>query len=82
MTIDKQNDSVTDVAEMRRLEFAEEFGLNWEQSGGPRMEGRLIGYLMVTSRPFLSLTDLASALNASAGSVSTTTRRRVSSSGT
>jgi DNA-binding transcriptional regulator GbsR (MarR family) len=76
MTTDtRRDDGTVDATQRRRLEFAEEFGLNWEQSGGTRMEGRVIGYLMVTPEPYLSLADLAATLSASAGSVSTTTRR-------
>ncbi|TXK17825.1 MarR family transcriptional regulator [Homoserinibacter sp. GY 40078] len=41
------------------------------------MEGRILGYLMVMESPYISSADLAEALNASAGSVSMTTRRLV-----
>jgi DNA-binding transcriptional regulator GbsR (MarR family) len=67
--------SQPDEREMERREFAEQFGVAWAQTGGPRMEGRVIGYLMVMREPYISLSDLAAVLNASAGSVSTTTRR-------
>lgn len=64
-----------DEQESMRSEFAEQFGVAWAQTGSPRMEGRVIGYLMVMREPYISLSDLAVVLNASAGSVSTTTRR-------
>ena len=39
------------------------------------MEGRILGYLLIMEQPFISSADLATVLNASAGSVSMTTRR-------
>ncbi|RXZ70437.1 GbsR/MarR family transcriptional regulator [Agromyces albus] len=67
----------TDDRERRRREFAEDFGLYWEQAGSPRMDGRILGYLMIMKEPYISSAELAKVLNASAGSVSMSTRRMV-----
>lgn len=68
---------IIDEHERARREYAEEFGVFWENSGSPRMEGRVVGYLLIMEQPFISSADLATVLNASAGSVSMTTRRLV-----
>ncbi|MEJ5914517.1 GbsR/MarR family transcriptional regulator [Pseudokineococcus sp. 1T1Z-3] len=54
--------------------FVEDFGMLWATSGAPRMEGRVLAYLMVAAAPQSSSAELAQALGASPGSVSTTTR--------
>lgn len=54
--------------------FVEEFGLALEQAGLPRMVGRLWGYLLISDPPHQSAESLAKALQASRGSISTTTR--------
>lgn len=54
--------------------FVEDFGLALEQAGLPRMMGRLWGYLLISDPPHQSAEDLAKALQASRGSISTTTR--------
>lgn len=58
----------------KQLECAEEMGLYYERSGGPRMAGRLVGWLMVSDEPHFTASDLADVLQASKGSISTTTR--------
>lgn len=58
-----------------RLALVEEFGLAWTAGGAPRMEGRVIGYLLLSEAPHVSAGHLARELHASAGSMSTTTRR-------
>lgn len=55
--------------------LAEEFGLVWEEFGMMRMDGRVLGYLMLSDAPHVSSAELRDALQASAGSISTTTRR-------
>jgi DNA-binding transcriptional regulator GbsR (MarR family) len=66
-----------DDRELDRRAFAEDFGVFWEGAGSPRMEGRILGYLLIMQQPFISSSELAHVLNASAGSVSMTTRRLV-----
>lgn len=58
--------------ELRR--FVEEVGLLFELSGMPRMAGRIIGWLSIADPPHQSLAELAEALQASKGSISTMTR--------
>jgi DNA-binding transcriptional regulator GbsR (MarR family) len=60
--------------EKKLLECAEEMGLFYERLGGPRMAGRLVGWLMVSDEPHFTAADLAAVLQASKGSISTTTR--------
>ena len=54
--------------------FVERAGLVFESEGMPRMAGRVLGYLMVCSPPQQSIAQLMEALQASNGSISTTTR--------
>ncbi|HEY0217266.1 MAG TPA: MarR family transcriptional regulator [Cellulomonas sp.] len=63
---------VLDAAEQQ---FVEEFALTWENSHSPRMEGRVVGLLMIVDRPYLSSQQIAALLHASAGAVSGATRR-------
>jgi len=58
-----------------KLEFVEELGLYWSSQGNPRMEGRILGYLLITDQPYVSAAQLARDLRASAGSISTCARR-------
>jgi DNA-binding MarR family transcriptional regulator len=57
-----------------KTHFAEDFGLFFEREGMPRMAGRILGWLLVTEAPATSLQELAEALQASKGSISTITR--------
>jgi len=66
-----------DAAEASRRTFADEFGSMYSDIGGTTMEGRILGYVMIMQRPYISSAELVTALNASAGSVSTGTRRLV-----
>jgi DNA-binding transcriptional regulator GbsR (MarR family) len=54
--------------------FVEEVGLFFEQRGVPRMAGRVLGWLLICDPPHQSADELAEALMASKGSISTTTR--------
>ncbi|MFI1396032.1 transposase [Streptomyces sp. NPDC020681] len=58
-----------------RSAFVEEMGLAWELAGAGRMDGRIIGYLMIMNVPHVSSAELAKALRVSAGSISLATRR-------
>lgn len=55
--------------------FVEMVGRFWESWGQPRTAGRILGWLMICDPPEQSSADLGEALDASAGSVSTTTRQ-------
>jgi DNA-binding MarR family transcriptional regulator len=63
--------------EQRRLEerhLAEDVGLFFEEWGFPRMAGRILGWLLICNPPEQSAGQLAAALQASKGSLSTMTR--------
>ncbi len=54
--------------------FVEEVGIVFEQTGLPRMAGRIFGWLLISDPPYQSPSELAEALMASRGSISTMTR--------
>ncbi|KQO62998.1 GbsR/MarR family transcriptional regulator [Curtobacterium sp. Leaf261] len=62
-----------------RQAFVEEFAFMLQLAGTPLMDGRVLGYLMMTRTPYSSSADIAAALAASSGSVSMSTRRLVDS---
>ena len=63
------------VPSRRDLLFhVEEWGLLFEQSGLPRMAGRVLGWLLVCAPPEQTAAQLLDALAASKGSISTMTR--------
>ncbi|MDD4859726.1 MAG: hypothetical protein PHR56_05925 [Dehalococcoidales bacterium] len=55
-------------------QLVEEFGAAFEQSRLPRMAGRVTGWLLISEPPYQSAEQLAAALQASRGSISTMTR--------
>jgi len=60
-----------------RLHYAEDFGLLFEQAGGSRMLGRVLGVLLTSEPPERSAEELANELGASRGSISQATRTLV-----
>jgi len=54
--------------------FVEEVGILFEQTGMPRMAGRILGWLAISDSPHQTTSELAEALIASKGSISTMTR--------
>src|SRR3972149_1745571 len=54
--------------------FIEEVGVVVEQTGLPRMAGRLFGWLLISDPPYQSPSELAGVLQASKGSISTSIR--------
>ena len=54
--------------------FVEEVGIVFEQTGMPRMAGRILGCLLISDPPHQSTDQLTKALMASKGSISTMTR--------
>ncbi len=60
--------------ELEKQCFLEEFGVLFEQHGLPRMTGRILGWLLISDPPHQSTDEMAEALSASKGSISTTTR--------
>ena len=55
-------------------QFAEEVGIVFEQTGVPRMAGRILGWLLISDPPHQSTEQITNALMASKGSISTMTR--------
>lgn len=58
--------------------FVEDFAFSWGAAGNPRMDGRVLGLLLIVDRPFLSSAQIGEMLSASAGAVSMSTRALVS----
>jgi hypothetical protein len=54
--------------------FTEDVGVLFEQSGLPRMSGRILGWLLICDPPYQTSDQLAEGLQASKGSISTMTR--------
>jgi DNA-binding transcriptional regulator GbsR (MarR family) len=58
----------------KRASYAEDFGLLFEGFGLPRMVGRVLGVLLISQESEFSAEELAEALQASRGSISSATR--------
>jgi len=56
------------------LHYVEEYGICLETSGLPRMAGRILGWLLICTPPYQTSDQVAEALDASKGTVSTMTR--------
>ncbi|MFC1920422.1 GbsR/MarR family transcriptional regulator [Chloroflexota bacterium] len=65
---------MADNKEAEKQLFVEEVGISFEQTGLPRMAGRIFGWLFVADSPQQSTDQIAKALLASKGSISTSTR--------
>lgn len=65
---------MVDAIEVEKQHFAEECGLIFEQTGLPRMAGRIFGWLIVAEPSYQSADQIGKALLASKGSISTSTR--------
>lgn len=61
------------------LNFIDRFSDAWEMMRGKRINGRVLGLLIITDEPYLSSADLGRLLNASNGAISTATRSLVGS---
>jgi len=60
--------------QVEEQKFVEEVGIVLEQTGLPRMAGRILGRLLISDPPHQSMKQLVTDLMASKGSVSTMTR--------
>jgi len=58
----------------RQRQYVEEVGIVFEQTGLPRMAGRILGWLLIANPPHQSMEELTEALMASKGSMSSMTR--------
>lgn len=65
---------MNDMRQAEEKRFVEEIGIFFEHEGMPRMAGRVLGWLMICDPPYQSPAELAEALLASKGSISTVTR--------
>ena len=65
---------MNDEINTEEKQFVEEVGIVSEQTGLPRMAGRILGWLLISEPPHQSTIQLAEALMASKGSISTATR--------
>ena len=54
--------------------FVEEVGIVFEQTGLPRMAGRIFGWLLISDPSHQTMHELTEALHASKASISNTTR--------
>jgi DNA-binding transcriptional regulator GbsR (MarR family) len=57
--------------------FSDELGFFWEDAGGTRMAGRVLGALLLADPPEMSSSELTEFLGVSPGSVSTATRELI-----
>lgn len=62
------------MVDRNEIQFVEEMGAQFERTGSSRMAGRVWGYLLIVDAEQVSAADLASALGASASSISGATR--------
>jgi DNA-binding transcriptional regulator GbsR (MarR family) len=65
---------MNDERQLEEQRFVEEVGMVFEQTGLPRMAGRILGWLIISDPPHQSTDQLTQALMASRGSISTMTR--------
>ncbi|MFC1939501.1 GbsR/MarR family transcriptional regulator [Chloroflexota bacterium] len=61
-------------SQLEKQQFVEHVGIVFEQTGLPRMAGRIFGQLLISDPPHQSTAQLTEALIASKGSISTSTR--------
>ena len=61
-------------SQIEKQQFVEHVGIVFEQTGLTRMAGRIFGWLLTSDPPHQSTAQLAEALMASKGSISTSTR--------
>lgn len=61
-------------AKAEEMQFVEEMGVAFEQTGLPRMAGRIFGCLLIADPPHQSPDEMAKILLASKGSISSMTR--------
>ena len=64
----------SDLKTHRIHQFVERVGLFWENYGGQRMQGRVLGWMLVCDPPVQSITQIAEGVMASKASISGATR--------
>ena len=73
----RQQDSLVEEDDPQRageMGFVDDMGFYLESLGAPRMSGRILGWMLICDPPEQSSTQIAEALEASKGSISTGTR--------
>lgn len=60
------------------ISFIEDFASAWESMNTSRMDGRVLGLLMITDQPYMSAKQIGDLLQASSGAISMSTRALVS----
>ena len=65
---------MNNAQQLEEKTFAEEVGVTFEHTGLPRMAGRIVGWLLISDPPHQSIDELAEALMASKGSISSMAR--------
>lgn len=65
---------MNDERQSEKMEFVEDVGILFEQTGLPRMAGRIVGCLLICDPPHQTTSELTDVLMASKGSISTMTR--------
>ena len=68
---------MNDSRQAEEQSFVEDVGIVFEQTGLPRMAGRILGWLLISDPPHQSTEELTEALMASKGSISTMTRHLI-----
>lgn len=69
---------MTDSLDAETTAFIEKFATAWDSLNASRMEGRVLGLLIISDEPHLSANRIAQLLQASAGAISMATRSLVS----
>ena len=65
---------MNDERQPEEKRFVEDVGIFFEQTGLPRMAGRILGWLLISDPPHQTTGELTETLMASKGSISTMTR--------
>lgn len=69
-----EQDGLPDRLDDERTRFVEDFASAWESQQGMRMNGRVLGLLLISDEPYMSAARMARLLRASAGAISMSTR--------
>ncbi|MGO1972338.1 MAG: GbsR/MarR family transcriptional regulator [Propionibacteriaceae bacterium] len=69
---------MSDALDAETTVFIEDFATAWDSLNASRMEGRVLGLLIISDEPYLSALQIAQLLQASAGAISMATRSLVS----
>lgn len=68
---------MTDSLDAETTAFIDNFATAWESKSSARMEGRVLGLLLISEEPYMSAGQIGELLKASAGAISEATRSLV-----